>query len=175
VSFSDIYSEGIGSVSIIGMYDPLSMLNYNNGILVEDRQYLRITAQNVSENFEEEDMFDHLSDSTFVFNENAPSYLQRFAGSAESSSCCGIQTVYLPGDLATSDIETSFVDHKFGSVDCTETNPVYYITSARDDLGGYSGGNSPYFELSDIEFYHLNEENMPGISIGLVSCPVTES
>ena len=185
VSFSDIYSEGIGSVSIIGMYDPLSMLNYNpEGILTEDRQYLRITAQNVSDDFSEADMYRHLSEKTFVFNENAPSYLQRFAGENAhdfSSSCCGIQAVYLDSDILIEPAERgySYVDYMFKeSTQCNAdgiTDPLYAISVSSMDseyqtlfneLGVSS--NAPLFDFASIEFYHMEDYYTSG------NCP-TES
>jgi hypothetical protein len=176
VSFSDIYSEGIGEVSIIGMYDPLSILHYE--VLSEERQYLRIAEQNVSDDFDDQEMFRHLDEQTFVFNEDAPSYIQRFAGTdASSSTCCGIQTVYTPINLAGGiDNTYSHIDHMFqDSAQCTDISidPLYYISSGTDDLGFFSGTASPYFDYASIEFYHLDEMATEGTATISPTCPTT--
>lgn len=175
VSFSDIYSEGIGEISIIGMYDPLSILQ--NNILTEERQFLQISSQNVSDDFSEADMYTHLSEKTFVFNENAPSFLGRFAGTdAEASSCCGIQTVYLDSDFTSAVVDEdkwySYVDYKFqNSAQCTSAgeNPLYYLNPSLTELSAIVTGQSPLLAYEDIEFYHMED------IAGAASCPASST
>ncbi len=181
VSFSDIYSEGIGEVSIIGMYDPYSILRTD----LLTNQYFQIIPQNVSDEFDEEDFYTHLSQHTFVFNENAPSYLQRFAGedaAGVSSSCCGIQAVYLDSDILIDSDQRgySYVDHMFHeSTQCNAdgiTDPLYAISVSSldseyqtlfNDLGISS--HAPLFDYASIEFYNMADHYSSGY------CPTSSS
>ncbi|MFA6888148.1 MAG: hypothetical protein WC254_01490, partial [Candidatus Woesearchaeota archaeon] len=131
---------------------------------------------NVSEDFDEEDMYRHLSEQTFVFNEEAPSFLGRFAGiDAVSSNCCGIQTVYLPEHVSSVDeYDYSYVDYMFrisNQCQADGSNPIYYIVSATGALSDLTGSDSPLFDYSSIEFYHLDE--MSDVTVGLASCPTS--
>lgn len=179
VSFSDIYSEGIGEVSIIGLYDPYSILRED---LLANR-YFTIIPQNVSDDFDEGDFYTHLSQHTFVFNENASGYLQRFAGEdAASSTCCGIQAVYLDSDISVDSEERgySYVDYMFQeSAQCNAdgiTDPLYAISVSSLDaeyqtlfnaLGVIS--SAPLFDYASIEFYHMEDYYTSG------NCPTEET
>lgn len=170
VSFQNVEGAGEAEISILGMTDP-----YN--ALVEWNLPLPIIAQNVTEDFSVDDLYTHLTEQTFVFNENAPSFLQRFAGAdAESSSCCGIQTMLNRNDLDEhTDEGYSYVDHKFMtatecSSDATNSHPLYVISNAPSDWEGqYYGSSGPYYEWEDVEFYHMDE--MTDLTITEAACP----
>ncbi|PIN79775.1 hypothetical protein COV16_02490 [Candidatus Woesearchaeota archaeon CG10_big_fil_rev_8_21_14_0_10_34_8] len=174
VSFSGVEADGEAEVSIIGLNDP-----YNT--LMDWDVKIPVAAQNVSDDFDVDDLYRHLSEQTFVFNENAPSFLQRFAGEdAADSNCCGIQTVLSTSDLSAysgEELAYSFVDHEFmtsSGCDKGGSDPTYayYISNAPTDWGSaYYGGSGPYFDYEDIEFYHMDEIESDGdITIGK-DCP----
>jgi hypothetical protein len=175
VSFSDIAAFGAGEVSVIGLYDPYSMLmNYGE---------FPITEQNVSDEFDEEDFYRHLSEHTFVFNEGAPSFLNRFTGEdAEGSSCCGIQSILLYDDISnagySSDDERgySYIDYMFHtsaecSTDATSPNYLYYISYSGStyDFTSILGSDYPILDYSSAEFYHLDE--MSELNVAQSTCP----
>ncbi len=170
VSFQNVEGLGEAYLSILGMSDPYNML-------MELDKEIAIIAQNVTEDFTADDLYTHLSEQTFVFNEHAPSFLQRFAGvNAESSSCCGIQTILTTDDLsAYPDEGYSYVDHKFMtatecSSDVTNPYPLYVISNAPSSWEGqYYGSSGPYYEWEDIEFYHMDE--MTELTITKATCP----
>lgn len=180
VSFSDINGEGFATIPIEGLYDPYSILRTD--LLSYDERYFQIISQNVSDDFNEDDMYQHIIYHTFVFNEDAPSFLERFKGEdADGSSCCGIQAIYLDGDISV-DIDAedkgySYVDYLFqesgqcSSID-PNVNPLYYPIPSGGALSSVSL-NPSWFDYATIEFYHLDE--MGGISIGSVSCPTPSS
>lgn len=170
VSFQNVEGVGEAEISILEMTDP-----YN--ALVEWNLPLPIIAQNVTEDFSVDDLYTHLTGQTFVFNENAPSFLQRFAGAdAESSSCCGIQTILTTDDLSVyPDEGYSYVDYKFMtatecSSDTTNPHPLYVISNAPSAWEGqYYGSSGPYYEWEDVEFYHMDE--MTDLTITEAACP----
>ncbi len=183
VSFSNLQASGEAEISIIGIEDPYSILRTD--LLSETGRYHQIIMQNLSDDFSEDDMYRHVMEHTFVFNENATSFLERFKGAdAESSSCCGIQAVYLDEDLSsdiTDDYEDagySFVDYMFQeSAQCSSddptTNPLYYPDSSGALSGVSSASTPPWFDYSSIEFYHLDE--ISGITISSINCPTASS
>lgn len=165
VSFSGIAADGEGDVSVIGRKEPYNLLlGYGNFIVV---------PQNVSDDFTSDDFYSHLSEHTFVFNEDAPSYLNRFAGEdADDSSCCGIQTVLTREYLAAyPDEGYSYVDHMFKrSAECNaETNLLYVLSTTNSDLQSIVGATGPYFDYASIEFYHLDE--MSDVTATAGTCP----
>ncbi len=172
VSFQNVEGVGEADISIVGMLDP-----YNQ--LMEWDLQLPIIAQNVTEDFTVDDLYDHLSEQTFVFNENASSFLQRFAGkNAESRSCCGIQTMLNRDDISVYPKEEtgySYVDHKFTTAtECTNDvinpHPLYVISNAPSGWESqYYGSSGPYYEWEDIEFYHMDE--MTDLTITEAACP----
>jgi hypothetical protein len=179
VSFSDIAAFGAGEVSVIGLYDPYSILRTD--LLSDDGRYFQIVSQNVSDDFSEDDMYRHIVEHTFVFNEDAPSFIERFKGEdAEGSSCCGIQAVYQAGDIS-SDVEEddtgySFVDYRFQeSTQCNAdgvTDPLYYPSSS-GSLSSAISTMKPWFDYASIEFYHMDE--MSGVTVSQATCPTGES
>ncbi len=181
VSFSGITGEGFATISLEGLYDPYSILRTD--LLSNDGRYFQIVAQNVSDDFSEDDMYRHIIDHTFVFNEDAPSFLERFKGEdADGSSCCGIQAIYLNDDISA-DIDDpddrgySYIDYMFQesgqcSSDDPSVNPLYYPIPTSGALMSISL-NPSWFDYATIEFYHLDE--MSDISIGSVSCPTPSS
>ncbi len=180
VSFSGITGEGFATIPIEGLYDPYSILRTD--LLSDDGRYFPIVVQNVSDDFSEDDMYQHIVEHTFVFNEDAPSFLERFKGEdADGSSCCGIQAIYLDdhisGDVDEDDKGYSYVDYMFQesgqcSSDDTSINPLYYPSSSSGALSGVSL-NPSWFDYSSIEFYHMDE--MSGITVSAVSCPTPSS
>src|SRR3989338_2273266 len=67
VSFSGISGEGFATISVEGLYDPQSiLLGYGE---------FQIVPQNVSDEFDSADFYKHLYYHTYVFNEDAPSFL----------------------------------------------------------------------------------------------------
>ncbi len=176
VSFSDILAFGSGEISIIGLHDPYSILR--SDILADDGRYFAIASQNVSDDFNEEDMARHIREHTFVFNENAPSFLERFREkNAEGSTCCGIQAVYQADHIfrAVEEDDTgySFVDYMFQeSTQCNAdgvTDPLYYPYSTSGELSTVISSEKPWFDYASIEFYHMDE--MSDVAILQTNCP----
>ena len=176
VTFSDLTAFGASEVSIIGLYDPYSILRTD--LLSDDGRYFQITSQNVSDDFSEDDMARHISEHTFVFNEDAPSFMERFKGEdAEGSNYSGIQAVYQDDDIIgdgsvpDKDRGYSYVDYKFQeSTQCNVdlTDPLYYpFTSG--DLHKVMDGQTPWFDYASIEFYHMDE--MGGVNVATAICP----
>ena len=176
VTFSDISAFGAGEVSVIGLYDPYSILRTD--LLSDDGRYFQISSQNVSDDFSEEEMARHITEHTFVFNEDAPSLLERFKGEdAQGSNCCGIQAVYQNDDIS-SDIDDdddrgySYVDYMFQeSTQCNSdgvTDPLYYPSSS-GDLSSVISSQKPWFDYASIEFYHMDE--MDGVNVATAACP----
>jgi hypothetical protein len=176
VSFIDVESFGTADVTIIGLRDPYNMLQD------WDMEFV-IVPQNVSADFVVEDVYKHLSEQTFVFNEEAPSFLERFKGSdASASSCCGIQTMLTTDDLAGYEDEGySYVDYKFmDATECsTDTANPHYLYIISSDPGqpeswdsSLYGSLGPYYEWEDIEYYHMDEMDLDGsITITQATCP----
>lgn len=168
VVFSAVSSAIVEQFSIEGMYDPYSLI-YEYGEFV-------IVPQNVTTSFDEEGMQYHLAYHTYVFNENAPSYLGRFAGKdAEASSCCGMQSIlladHIPSSYADADKGYSYVDYKFDnsqecSTDATNLHYLYYVSGVSwDEIQG----QQPLLDYDDVEFYHLDE--MSDATYSLADCP----
>ncbi|MBI5001957.1 hypothetical protein HZC31_01080 [Candidatus Woesearchaeota archaeon] len=177
VSFSGITGEGFTTIPIVGLYDPYSILRTD--LLSDDGRYFPIVVQNVSDDFSEDDMYQHIVEHTFVFNEDAPSFLERFKGEdADGSSCCGIQAVYqsshISGDVAEDDTGYSFVDYMFQeSTQCNAdgvTDPLYYPSSS-GSLSSAISTMKPWFDYASIEFYHMDE--MSGVTVSQATCPTT--
>lgn len=171
VSFSNIQSAGEAEISIIGIEDPYSILNEDE-FLDDDHRYFQIVEQNVSDDFSDDDFLRHVTNHTFVFNENATSLLERFKGAdAERSSCCGIQAIYLStdisGDVDKTDKGYSYVDHKFQeatecSTEAASPHYLYYIS-------GYGTSEAPLLEYEDCEFYNI--DSMTSYSCIKATCP----
>ncbi len=181
VSFSDIQSSADAEISILGIEDPYSIIRTD--LLSESGRYYKIVEQNVSDDFSEDDMYLHIAEHTFVFNENAPSFLERFKGEdADSSSCCGIQAIYvdddISGDVASEDRGYSFVDYMFQessqcSSDDPTVNPLYYPDSSGVLSGVSSASTPPWFDYASIEFYHL--DNMSSVTVSSINCPTASA
>lgn len=169
VSFSDIIASGEAEVRIVNKTDPYNLLlGYG---------HFPVVPQNVSDDFSSDDFYRHISEQTFVFNEDAPSYLNRFAGEdADGSTCCGIQTILTREYLAAyPDEGYSYVDHLFKrSAECNaETNPLYVLSTTNSDLQTLVGATGPYFDYASIEFYHLDE--MADVTVTTGTCPNEEA
>ncbi len=176
VSFSGITGEGFATIPIEGLYDPQSIiLGYGE---------FQIVSQNVSDEFDSLDFYNHLYYHTYVFSEDAPSFLNRFAGEdADGSNCCGIQSVLLQDHVSAagysddSERGYSYVDYMFRdssecSTDATSPNYLYYVSYSGSDLDYTTLGVSssyPLFDYASIEFYHLDE--MSDMSVGTATCP----
>ena len=170
VSFSDVASSGEAEITIIGLYDPYSILRID--LLSEEGRYHQIQMQNVSDDFSEADMYRHLAEHTFVFQEDAPSFLERFKGEdADGSNCCGIQAIYLDSDISSSidedDKGYSYVDYMFQeSTQCDAdgvTDPLYAINpsaySTEFNAIGVSS-TAPLLDYASVEFYHLDDNDL---------------
>lgn len=178
VSFSGISGEGFATIPIEGLYDPQS-------ILLEYGEF-QIVSQNVSDDFDSADFYNHLYYHTYVFSEDAPSFLNRFSGEdADGSNCCGIQSVLLQDHVSAAEYSAdadrgySYVDYMFRdssecSTDATSLNYLYSVSySGSDSSLDYSslgvGSSYPLFDYASIEFYHLDE--MSDMSVVQAPCP----
>ena len=171
VSFEDVSVSAEGAVSIENMFDPYSLI-YGYGLFP-------VVSQEITDAFTEDDLYTHLNEHTYVWSENAPSYLGRFAGmDAQASSCCGIQSIvlatHIPSDYGSEDKGFSYVDYKFDdssecSIEITTQHYLYYISTSSSLLSSIVSTQEPLLDYDDVEFYHLDE--MVDTTYGLADCP----
>jgi hypothetical protein len=163
VTFTDVVATGEADVRIVGLSDPFNLL-MPWSISIE------ISNTTVDEDFGTFEFYYHVRDQTFVFNENGPSFLERFRGAeADSSSCCGIQTMLNYDDVITAfpddeDRGYSYVDYKFARAsECNidDSRYVYAISSDPTVPGSWDdplwGSSGPYYQWEDVEFYHADD------------------
>ena len=174
VAFEDVSVSAEGTVSIENMFDPYSLIY---GYVDSETGPFVIVPQNITDAFDASGLQYHLSYHTYVWNENAPSYLGRFAGKdAQASTCCGIQSMllwdHIPSSYTDADKGFSYVDYKFdNSQECSTdaTNPHYLYYIVPDGSWDEIQGQQPLLDYDDVEFYHLDE--MSTATYGSASCP----
>ncbi len=177
VAYTNVPTTGGADNTILALSDPFN-------ILMDWDLDIIIVNQTVSDDFSIDEFYTHISKQTFVFSENAPSFLQRFAGADaadKSSTCCGIQTILNTYDISSYSADQrgySFVDHQFqtGS-ECSadDSRYVYHISSDPGipeawDSSLY-GSTGPWYEWNDIEFYNLDEMVVDGYFTLVADCP----
>jgi hypothetical protein len=171
VSYTDLSLSAEEDISILGLVDPYNlMLDWNLEV--------EIANQSLLGSFDEDNLYKHINEHTFIFNENATSYLERFSGSSASkSTCCGIQTILTYDDISGTypdeeDRDYSYIDHKFrDSSECDVTlAPLYYLTySGSGSLGDVLSSQTPLFDYASITFYHIDD--MSDVNVAVASCP----
>jgi len=129
------------SISIEGIQDPLfSYINLERSI----RRSLVV-------NWTAEKVLGHLKNATYVYNENAPSFLMRFENQTwNTSTCCGIESLINQAD----DVNMSFVDYQFwsGRDNCENGSDLWTAQGITDQGIPFSTFR---LDTAHLNFYNL--------------------
>ena len=104
-------------------------------------------------------VFDHIDNMNYVYEEQAPSFLMRVEGNINGSKCCGMESLINPYTLdITSDVNWSYVDYCYYDHNCTGSKPnnksLWNIT------GITRQSPSQKFYKFKLEMYHLSKYNL---------------
>jgi len=77
---------------------------------------------------------DFISDGNYTHfkNSNAPSFLMRFYNDISASSCCGIESIVNPNNLAIANKDTSYVDYLYWETETPCDNTVLFSVTGLD-------------------------------------------
>ena len=152
------------SISIEGFDDVLYLVNSDgrtaNKIKMSSIAFNQWSITKVRE---------HLRNGTYVHWEQseAPSFLMRFTNTTTNSSCCGIESLVNPNNLAVPDQIESYVDYQFWNRTFkTQCSLLYNITNP--STGGGLWDEFRYFKL-DIN--HVIKYNITG-NDAIKSCSI---
>jgi hypothetical protein len=151
-------------ISIIGLKDPLQKIN---GI---DIEILAENETNETTIWTEELLEKHVTNHSFILNENAPSFLDRLEGDYTAQSSNGISTLY-DGDefgvlAGLGDPElVHTIDYKYGFVTCQ-------FAPSDDQVNTVLGwvGTDVYLDPDTALLYQI--EDIPAYTLGLHTCSV---
>ena len=147
-------------ISVEGFEDPYYLVKtsgiYKNTIRKSGTQFDEWTVDKVN---------DFIADGNYTHfeNSNAPSFIMRFYEDTSASSCCGIESIIDPNDLAIldlpSDVALRYIDYKFFPLwnfpnppppppDCEDVTQTLYTENDVDRLF-----NNIKFDLDDLGRY----------------------
>jgi len=126
ISFS-IDSETVSwNISEFIVNAELNIQGFDDPYYVTDGDYInKINKTNVESNeWNTAKVLDHIAYGTYRFNEEAPSFLQRFTSPSLSSGCCGIESIVDSTKVSSSQKDVSYADYIFWktSSDCPNLN-----------------------------------------------------
>jgi hypothetical protein len=122
------------TVSIIGLFDPTGKIND----ATYERRIIKYSGQcEFSEAcWNLPNTANFYQESSFRYNYDSTSFLQRYWNDYTGSPCCGIETILHPPELGVLDLENSYIDQYYwrGGYTCSDGKTIVNVTLGTDEV-----------------------------------------